>query len=125
MELFRRLVGVQDTIYGRAGKDGRSREDDRRAVLPKGCLFCLLVCFCFCYTEDWERELSRDYGLYSFFCLFADYGTGYTGGMGNGLIYVSCFFFASLFFSSFILDVLVGFVTCLFLLELRVAYVRL
>lgn len=74
---------------------------------PKG--VCLLVCFC--YTEDWERELSRDYGLYSFFCLFADYGTGYTEVWAMGLIYVSSFFFAS--FRSFLLDVLVGFVTCL------------
>lgn len=62
---------------------------------PKGVCFVLLVCFC--YTEDWERELSRDYGLYSFFCLFADYGTGYTGGMGNGFD-LRCSF---LFFVSF------------------------
>lgn len=39
-----------------------------------------------------------------------------------GLIYVVPFFSLCLF-ASFILDVLVGFVTCLFLLELRVAYV--
>ncbi|PTB61016.1 hypothetical protein M431DRAFT_201910 [Trichoderma harzianum CBS 226.95] len=69
MEVFRRLVGVQDTMYGRAGKDGRRQRMIGVPSCPKGvcfvCLFALL-----CYTEDWERELSRDYGLYSFFvCL--------------------------------------------------------
>ncbi|KAL6829700.1 hypothetical protein V8C40DRAFT_167534 [Trichoderma camerunense] len=58
MELFRRLGGVQDTMYGRAGKDG-SREDVRSAVLPKGCLFVLLVCFALLYRGLGKRALTR------------------------------------------------------------------
>lgn len=74
---------------------------------PKG--VCLLVCFC--YTEDWERELSRDYGLYSFFfvCLrimVRDIRVVWA----MGLIYVVSF--SLRLFASFVLDVLVGFVTC-------------